>query len=55
MKMDNEYFDLEDLKNAQKLSYKKRMQLLEDLNNFILKAMPEDAKKISSKLREAGF
>lgn len=52
---DDGYFDLEDLKRAQKLSYGQRMEQLERINEFLSKTMPEKNKRISLKLREMNF
>jgi len=52
---DDGYFDLEDLKRAQKLSYGQRMEQLERINEFLTKTMPEKSKRISLKLREMNF
>lgn len=52
---ENEYYNLEDLKRAQKLTYGQRMEMLEKINEFLMKAMPEKSKQISRKLREMNF
>lgn len=52
---EGEYYNLEDLKYAQKLSYSQRMEMLEKINEFLMKAMPERSKRISLKLREMNF
>ena len=49
------YYNLEDLKYAQKLSYGQRMEMLEKINEFLMKTMPERSKQISLKLREINF
>jgi|GEM_PF-1513760 hypothetical protein len=48
-------FDLNDLIYAQKLSYGQRMELLEQINEFLVKTMPCQSKRISLKLREMNF
>lgn len=55
IKKESGYYNLEDLKYAQKLSYAQRMEMLEQLNEFLMRAMPERNKRISIKLREMGF
>ena len=52
---ENEYYNLDDLKRAQKLSYDQRMEMLEKINEFLMKTMPERSKQISLKLREMNF
>ncbi len=48
---DSDYFSLDDLKRAQKLSYGQRMEMLERINEFLSKTMPKRSKRISLKLR----
>lgn len=52
---DDEYYNLDDLRSAQKLSYGQRMDLLEKINEFLMKTMPEKSKHISLKLQENNF
>lgn len=52
---ENEYYNLDDLKRAQKLTYGQRMEMLEKINEFLMKTMPERSKQISLKLREMNF
>ncbi len=52
---DVEYFSLDDLKKAQKLSYGQRMDMLERINEFLSKAMPKRSKRISLKLRRMNY
>lgn len=49
------YYDLEDLKRAQKLSYGQRMERLEQINKFLSNTMPSKSLRISLKLRAMGF
>lgn len=49
------YFDVDDLRRAQKLSYAERMELLEDMIVFLTKMMPLESKQISLKLQDSGF
>jgi len=51
----DEFFNIDDLKNAQKLTYSERLKILEEINEFIMIAMPEENKQISLKLQENGF
>ena len=53
--LENGYFDIDDLKYAQKLTYGQRMEMLEKINEFLIKTMPEKSKQISLKLREMNF
>lgn len=46
---------LDDLKRAQRLTYGQRLEMLEMINEFLIKAMPERSKRISRKLREMDF
>lgn len=55
MNDDSGYYNLDDLKYAQKLSYGQRMEMLEKINEFLMKTMPEKSKQISLKLREMNF
>lgn len=52
---DAEYFSLDDLKKAQKLSYRQRMEMLERINEFLSKTMPKRSKRISLKLRRMNY
>ena len=52
---DDEYFNIDDLKTAQKLSYGERLKLLEDINEFLMKTMSKESKQISLKLQENDF
>ncbi len=52
---ENEYYNLDDLKRAQKLTYGQRMEMLEKINEFLMKAMPERSKQISLKLKKYNF
>ncbi|HDP70238.1 MAG TPA: hypothetical protein ENN38_05475 [Actinobacteria bacterium] len=52
---DDEYFNIDDLKAAQKLSYGERLKLLEDINEFLMKTMSKENKQISLKLQENDF
>lgn len=52
---ENEYYNLDDLKRAQKLTYGQRMEMLEKINEFLMKTMPERSKQISLKLKEYNF
>ena len=49
------YYDIADLTYAQKLSYSERMELLEKLNEFLMKTMPKKSKQIHLKLQEINF
>ncbi len=51
----DEFFNIDDLKNAQKLTYSERLKILEEINEFIMIAMPKENKQISLKLQENGF
>lgn len=51
----DEYYNIDDLKYAQKLSYGQRMDLLEKINEFLTKTMPEKSKRVSLKLQENNF
>ena len=55
IKEENEYYNLDDLKRAQKLTYGQRMEMLEKINEFLMKAMPERSKQISLKLQKYNF
>jgi hypothetical protein len=52
---DDQYYNLDDLRSAQKLSYGQRMEMLERINEFLTKTMPEKSKQISLKLQENNF
>ncbi|MDQ7797786.1 MAG: hypothetical protein RDU76_02425 [Candidatus Edwardsbacteria bacterium] len=52
---DDQYYNLDDLRSAQKLSYGQRMEMLEKINEFLMKTMPEKSKQISLKLQENNF
>ena len=52
---EGDYYNLDDLKYAQKLSYGQRMEMLEKINEFLMKAMPERSKQISLKLQKYNF
>ncbi|MBI4727171.1 hypothetical protein HY768_08130 [candidate division TA06 bacterium] len=52
---DDDYYNLDDLKRAQKLSYGQRMEMLEKINEFLMKTMSEKNKRISLKLQENNF
>ncbi|HAD81440.1 MAG: hypothetical protein A2509_00305 [Candidatus Edwardsbacteria bacterium RIFOXYD12_FULL_50_11] len=52
---DDQYYNLDDLRSAQKLTYGQRMEMLEKINEFLMKTMPEKSKQISLKLQENNF
>jgi len=52
---DDQYYNLDDLRSAQKLSYGQRMEMLEKINEFLMKTMSEKSKHISQKLQENNF
>jgi hypothetical protein len=52
---DDKYYNLDDLRSAQKLTYRQRMEMLEKINEFLMKTMPEKSKQISLKLQENNF
>jgi hypothetical protein len=52
---DDQYYNLDDLRSAQKLTYRQRMEMLEKINEFLMKTMPEKSKQISLKLQENNF
>jgi len=52
---DDQYYNLDDLRSAQKLSYGQRMEMLEKINEFLMKTMSEKSKHISRKLQENNF
>lgn len=52
---DDQYYNIDDLRSAQKLSYSQRMEMLEKINEFLMKTMPEKSKRISLKLQENNF
>jgi hypothetical protein len=43
MSDEDQYYNLDELKHARKLSYGQRMEMLERINEFLMKAMPEKA------------
>ena len=55
IKEESGYYNLDDLKYAQKLSYGQRMELLDRINEFLMKTMPQKGKDISLKLRVMNF
>jgi hypothetical protein len=52
---EDEYYNIDDLKYAQKLSYGQRMELLEKINEFLMQAMPQKSKRISLRLQQNNF
>ena len=52
---EGEYYNIDDLKFAQKLSYGQRMELLKKINEFLMKTMPQKSKQIHLKLQEINF
>jgi hypothetical protein len=55
IKEESGYYNLDDLKRAQKLSYGQRMEMLEKINEFLMKTMSRKSKEISLKLKENNF
>ncbi len=54
-KIKNEYINDEDLKRYINLSPEKKLEYLDEMNQFLNEAMPTENKKIAKKLREEGF
>lgn len=54
-KIKNEYINDEDLKRYISLSPEKKMEYIEEMNDFLNAAMTPENKKIAKKLREEGF
>jgi len=51
----NEWFDMNDLLVSLSMTPKQRMDRLEQLNEFLDKAMPKKSKEIWKKLKKMGF
>ena len=54
-KITNEFINDEDLKRYMALPAEKKMEYLEEMNQFLNEAMPQENKEIAKKLREEGF
>ena len=54
-KRQNPEFDINQLKKNVALSALKKLELLEQLNQFIFKAMPQKSKKTWEKLKAKGY
>ncbi|MBI3591795.1 MAG: hypothetical protein HY094_10510 [Candidatus Melainabacteria bacterium] len=54
-KIKDEYINDEDLKRYIDLSPEKKLEYLNEMNQFLNAAMPPENKKIAQKLREEGF
>jgi hypothetical protein len=49
------YYDIDDLICAQRLSYGERMELLDRINEFLMRTMPQRSKEISLILKRSNF
>lgn len=53
--MQDEEFDIEDMRYYLKLSAKEKLNYLEEMNNFLLKITPKNALEINQQLKDEGF
>ena len=51
----DEYFDIEDLKRYMSLSVEKKLNYLEEINRFLMEAMPAESKKAWEELKRQGW
>ena len=52
---EEEDFDVENLRYFSKLSAEKKLEFLEQLQEFLNQAMPKENKKLWERLKEEGF
>ena len=51
----DEYFDIKDLKRYMSLSVEKKLNYLEEINRFLMEAMPAESKKAWEELKRQGW
>ena len=51
----DEYFDIEDLKRYMSLSVEEKLNYLEEINRFLIEAMPAESKKAWEELKRQGW
>ena len=51
----DDYFNIEDLKRYMALSVEKKLVYLQEINRFLLEAMPHGSKKAWEELKKAGW
>ena len=51
----DDYFDVEDLKRYISLSAEEKLVYLEEINNFLMEAMPDKSKKAWEELKKNGW
>ena len=50
-----EDFDIEDIKRYMGLSVEKKLNYLEEINNFFMEAMPQESKNAWERLKQTGW
>jgi len=50
-----EDFDMEDIKRYMSLSVEKKLNYLEEMNNFFMEAMPQESKDAWERLKQSGW
>jgi hypothetical protein len=51
----DEYFNIEDLKRYMSLSVEEKLAHLEQMNRFLMEAMPAESKKAWEELKKRGY
>ena len=51
----DDYFDVEDLKRYMSLSAEEKLVYLEEINSFLMEAMPDKSKKAWEELKKNGW
>ncbi|MBW2609922.1 MAG: hypothetical protein JRC68_06225 [Deltaproteobacteria bacterium] len=51
----DDYFDVEDLKRYMSLSVEEKLVYLQEINSFLMEAMPDGSKKAWEELKKNGW
>ena len=51
----DDYFDVEDLKRYMSLSVEEKLVYLQEINSFLMEAMPDESKKAWEELKKNGW
>ncbi|MFC1866908.1 hypothetical protein ACFL0H_02060 [Thermodesulfobacteriota bacterium] len=51
----DEYFDIEDLRRYMSLSVEEKLVYLQEINSFLMEAMPAENKKVWEELKKSGW